>query len=81
MEQVLQAKLAELSRYRGKPALSAELEEHKKNYKPNTPWIQHKSGRYYVNLDDANLVPTKSDVASEDEVKKWEEASLEEKAR
>jgi len=79
MEMILKDELARLSQYEGKPALSAELEEHKKNYKPNTPWIQHKGGRYYVNLDDANLVPTKSDVASEDEVKKWEEASLEEK--
>jgi hypothetical protein len=85
MEMILKDELTKLSQYGGKPAFSAELKEHKE-YKHtqnvDTPWIQiRKDGTCYVNLFDANLVPTKSDVASVDEIRKWGESSLEEKEK
>jgi len=85
MEMILKDELTKLSQYEGKPALSAELKEHKE-YKHtqnvDTPWIQiRKDGTCYVDLGNTSLVPTKNttNVASEDEIRKWEMASLEEK--
>jgi len=85
MKMILKDELTKLSQYEGKPAFSAELEKHKE-YKltqnVDTPWIQNgDDDTCYVDLGNTSLVPTKNttNVASEDEIKKWEEASLEEK--
>jgi len=80
MKKIFKDALTEVYQYGGKSELSAELEEHMK-FKL-APWIQNgEDGTCYVNLEDGSLVPTKSadNVASKDEIKKWEEASLEEK--
>jgi len=77
--------LTELSQYRGKPAFSAELKlykEYKLTQNVDTPWIQNgEDDTCCVDLGNTSLVPTKNttNVASEDEIKKWGEASLEEK--
>ena len=74
-----------LSQYGGKPAFSAELKLHKEyklSQNVDTPWIQNgDDDTCYVDLGNTSLVPTKNttNVASEDEIRKWEEASLEEK--
>lgn len=80
MKKILEDKLTKLRQYEGKPALSAELKS-QQEFKP-APWIQNgEDGTCYVNLEDGSLVPTKSadNVASKDEIRNWEEASLEEK--
>ena len=82
IKKVVEARLAGLSQYEGKPEYSAELEEHKE-FKPYTPWIHidDDGTKHYVDLANTDLVPTKNtnNVASEDEVKKWEESSPEER--
>ena len=82
MEQFVKAKLARLGvcQYRGKSSLSAELKL-QQEFKP-APWIQNgEDDTCHVDLGNTDLVPTKNanNKASEDEIRKWEEASLEEK--
>ena len=85
MKKILKDELTKLSQYGGKPEYAVELEkqkEYKHTQNIDTPWIQiRKDGTCYVDLENTSLVPTKNDVASVDEIRKWGESSLEEKEK